>query len=62
MNAGALLIILLLGLSFIGVPIAYSLGIATLAGLLLGNMAPIVLVQKTFVGINSVALLAVGYD
>ena len=61
MNAGALLIILLLGLSFIGVPIAYSLGIATLAGLLLGNMAPIVLVQKTFVGINSVALLAVPF-
>ena len=61
MNVGALLIILLIGLSILGIPIAYSLGIATLAGLIFGNLAPIVLVQKTFVGMNSIALLAVPF-
>lgn len=61
MNVGALLIILLLTLSTLGIPIGYALGIATMSSLIVGNLSPIVLVQKTFTGMNSTALLAVPY-
>ncbi len=61
MNVGALLIILLLFLSFCGIPICYSMGIATLAALIMGDLPTIVLAQKTFTGMDSVALLAIPF-
>ena len=61
MNVGALLIILLLVLSIMGIPICFSLGIATVAALVLGDMPSIVLAQKTFTGMDSVALLAIPF-
>ena len=61
MNVGAMLILLLLFLSFCGIPICYSMGIATLAALIMGDMPTIVLAQKTFTGMDSVALLAIPF-
>ena len=61
MNVGALLIILLLVMALLGVPICFAMGIATLAALILGDMPVIVLAQKTFTGMDSVALLAIPF-
>ncbi|MEA5083476.1 MAG: TRAP transporter large permease [Lachnospiraceae bacterium] len=61
MNVGGLLIILLLILAFCGIPICYAMGIATLAALVIGDMPTIVLAQKTFTGMDSVALLAIPF-
>ncbi|MCJ7855989.1 TRAP transporter large permease [Lachnospiraceae bacterium NSJ-143] len=61
MNVGALLIILLLVLAIMGIPICFALGIATLAALVIGGMPVVVLAQKTFTGMDSVALLAIPF-
>ena len=61
MNAGLLLLILMLGLSFIGVPIFTSIGIATLIALLKGGFPEIIVVQMLFSGMNSTALLAIPF-
>lgn len=61
MNVGALLIILLLVLSILGIPVCFSLGIATIAALVLGDLPTVVLAQKTFTGMDSVALLAIPF-
>ena len=61
MNAGALLIILLLVFSVMGIPICFSLGIATIAALVHGGLPTVVLAQKAFTGIDSVALLAIPF-
>ncbi len=61
MNVGALLIILLLVLAVMGIPICFALGIATLVALVLGDMPTVVLAQKTFTGMDSVALLAIPF-
>ncbi|MCI1958210.1 MAG: TRAP transporter large permease [Clostridia bacterium] len=61
MNVGAILIILLLVLSVLGIPVCYALGISTLAALVLGDMPRVVLAQKTFTGMDSVALLAIPF-
>lgn len=61
MNVGALLIIMLLFLSIIGIPVGFSLGISTIAALILGDLPPVVLAQKTFTGMDSVALLAIPF-
>ena len=59
MNA-AILVILFLVLLFIGMPIAYDLGMVSLTGiLLLGNIPVITVSQKMFSGLNSFILLAV---
>ena len=61
MNVGALLIILLFTLALLGVPICFAIGIATVAALIMGDMPSIVLAQKTFTGMDSVALLAIPF-
>lgn len=48
MNAGLLIIILLLGLSFLGFPIYLALGIGALAALNLADLPLIVLPQRMF--------------
>ncbi len=59
MNVGLLLIILLLLLAFLGIPICFSLGIATIAAMVYGGMPLLVVPQKMFTGIDSVPLLAI---
>ena len=61
MNAGLLVIILLLGLAFLGFPIYIALGIGTLAALNMAGMPPLVLPQKLFAGMNSSSLLAIPF-
>ncbi|MBR5468584.1 MAG: TRAP transporter large permease [Firmicutes bacterium] len=61
MNVGALLILMLLGLSILGIPVGFSLGIACIVSLLKGGLPAVVLAQKTFTGIDSVALLAIPF-
>jgi len=61
LNAGLTCIILLVVLSMYGVPIFFSLGLATLVSLHLTNMTLVVLPQKTFVGLDNVALLAIPF-
>ena len=54
------LVLIFLFLLFIGMPIAYDLGIVSLVGILiLGNIPAITVVQKIFSGLNSFVLLAV---
>ncbi len=54
------LVILFLFLLFVGMPIAFDLGVVSLAGiLLLGNVPAITVAQKMFSGLNSFVLLAV---
>lgn len=61
MNAGLLVIILLLGLAFLGFPIYIALGIGTLAALNMAGMPALVLPQKLFAGMNSSSLLAIPF-
>ena len=58
MNAGLLIIILLLGLALLGFPIYIALGIGALAALDLADLPLIVLPQRMFAGMNGSALLA----
>ena len=48
MNIGAVVIILLLVLSFLGIPIYIALGIGTLVALNMADMSMIILPQKLF--------------
>lgn len=57
MNAGLLIIILLLGLALLGFPIYIALGIGALAALNLADLPLIVLPQRMFAGMNGSALL-----
>lgn len=59
MNVGLLIIVVLLVLSFLGIPIYLALGIGTLAALNMAGMPLIVLPQKLFAGMNSSSLLAI---
>ena len=61
MNAGLLVIILLLGLAFLGFPIYIALGIGTLAALNMAGMPALVLPQELFAGMNSSSLLAIPF-
>ena len=61
MNAGLVVIILLLGLAFLGFPIYIALGIGTLAALNMAGMPALVLPQKLFAGMNSSSLLAIPF-
>ena len=61
MNAGLLVIVLLLGLAFLGFPIYIALGIGTLAALNMAGMPALVLPQKLFAGMNSSSLLAIPF-
>ena len=53
MNTGAVVILLLLALSFLGIPIYIALGIGTLVALNMADMPMLVLPQKLFAGMNS---------
>ena len=57
MNAGLLVFILLLALSFLGIPIFVALGIGTLVALNMADLPLLVLPQKLFAGMNSSSLL-----
>ena len=59
MNAGLLVFILLLVLSLLGLPIYLAISIATMAGLASAGFPMEVIVQKTFSGLNSSALLSI---
>ncbi|MCF0123524.1 MAG: TRAP transporter large permease [Ruminiclostridium sp.] len=61
MNAGLMVIVLLLVLSFLGFPIYISLGIGTLAALYSAGMPMLVLPQKLFAGMNASSLLAIPF-
>jgi len=61
MNVGLLVIVLLLVLSFLGIPIYIALGIGTLISLNLAGMPMLVLPQKLFAGMNSSSLLAIPF-
>lgn len=61
MNVGALLIILLLIFAFLGCPIVFSIGLASLAAILLDGMPLMILPQKMFTGFDSTALLAIPF-
>ncbi|WMI81730.1 TRAP transporter large permease [Anaerotignum sp. MB30-C6] len=61
MNAGLIVILSLLGLSFLGIPIYLALGIGTLVALNIADMPLIVLPQKLFAGMNSSSLLAIPF-
>ena len=61
MNAGLLVFILLLLLSFLGIPIFISLGIGTLTALNMADLPMLVLPQKLFAGMNSSSLLAIPF-
>ncbi|WP_352400396.1 TRAP transporter large permease [Anaerotignum sp.] len=61
MNAGLIVILALLGLSFLGIPIYLALGIGTLVALNVADMPLIVLPQKLFAGMNSSSLLAIPF-
>ncbi|MEA4848868.1 MAG: TRAP transporter large permease [Clostridiaceae bacterium] len=61
MNAGVLVFLLLIILSFMGMPIFIALGIGTTAALALGGFPLEVIPQKVFTGINSTSLLAIPF-
>ena len=61
MNAGLIVILSLLGLSFLGIPIYLALGIGTLVALNVADMPLIVLPQKLFAGMNASSLLAIPF-
>lgn len=61
MNLGMLVIVLLLLLALAGVPMGFSIGIATLAALTLGNMPHMVLPQLMYAGVDSFPLLAIPF-
>jgi tripartite ATP-independent transporter DctM subunit len=61
MNTGLVVILMLLGLSLIGIPIYIALGIGTLIALGMANMPMIVLPQKLFAGMDSSSLLAIPF-
>ena len=61
MNVGLLLILLLLALAFLGIPICFSLGIATIVAMVYGGMPLLVIPQKMFTGVDSVPLLAIPF-
>lgn len=61
MNIGLVVIILLLGLAFLGIPIYIALGIGTLVALNMGGINILVLSQKLFYGMNSSSLLAIPF-
>lgn len=61
MNIGVIVILFLLGLSFLGIPIYIALGIGTLVALNVADMPMLILPQKLFAGMNSASLLAIPF-
>lgn len=61
MNVGLLLLIIMIVLSFLGVPIFVAIGIGTLVSLVSGGFPEIVVAQKLFTGMDSTSLLAIPF-
>ena len=61
MNAGLVVIILLVGLSILGIPIFLSLGIATAIGVQMLGLPFVMIPQKMFTGMDSSALMAIPF-
>lgn len=61
MNAGLILILLLVGLSLLGIPIFLALGIATAVGVGMTGLTFVMLPQKMFTGMDSSALMAIPF-
>ena len=62
MSASLILILGIVGFLAIGVPVAFALGLATLAAVTLGTSFPLlVLLKETFTGIDSFPLMAVPF-
>ncbi|MBQ8390139.1 MAG: TRAP transporter large permease [Oscillibacter sp.] len=61
MNTGLVVIVLLLALSFLGIPIYIALGIGTVVALNMADLPMLVLPQKIFAGMNSSSLLAIPF-
>ena len=61
MNAGLVVIILLVGLSILGIPIFLSLGIATAIGVQMLGLPFVMIPQKMFTGMDSPALMAIPF-
>ena len=59
MNAGLVVFLLLVVLSFLGVPIFLAIAIATMVALTSAGFPMETIVQKTFLGLNSSSLLAI---
>ena len=59
MNAGLIVFLLLVVLSFLGVPIFLAIAIATMVALTSAGFPMETIVQKTFLGLNSSSLLAI---
>lgn len=57
--AAVILFVSFIGLIFIGVPIAFSMGLSSLFYLLLNDIPVIVIAQKLFSGVNSFVLLCI---
>ena len=59
MNAGLMVFVLLVILSFLGLPLFLAIGVATMAALSSAGFPMETIVQKTFLGLNSSSLLAI---
>jgi len=53
------LILFLFVLFFVGVPIGFALGMTALAGIFISGFQPLILVQRMFTGVDSIALTAI---
>ncbi|MBB4827051.1 tripartite ATP-independent transporter DctM subunit [Sporosarcina luteola] len=61
MEIGFILLGLLVVLIFLGIPIAFAIGIASLAAIVYGGLPISILAQRSFAGIDSFPLLAVPF-
>lgn len=61
MELGILLIGLLFFAIFIGVPVAFAIGIASLAVIIVGDLPTTILAQRIFAGIDSFPILAIPF-
>ena len=61
MNAGVVVILFLVGLSLLGVPIFFALGIATAIGVTMLDLPAVMIPQQMFAGMDSSALMAIPF-
>ncbi len=61
MNAGVVVFILLVGLSFLGLPIFLSIAAASMIGMAMAGFPGEAMPQKVFLGLNSSALLSIPF-
>jgi C4-dicarboxylate transporter DctM subunit len=61
MNLGVLMLSAMIGLIFLGVPVAFSIGVASLITIGIGNYEFIIMPQKVFAGLDSFPILAIPF-